>query len=200
MRTNRRPNRVKEEGAQPGGAITGLPRRGKSGQGHSNSNGRRADAPEYPIPERRGPDLPLPPQVDPSKLSAAERERLETAEQVIERGYPIVLLHGARNYRCACYKGEVCEHPGKHPVGRGWNENPNRTVPELRCAVWSRMGKETNFGCLLLEEQRLLFLDEDNKKGKKGRETLIQWGQELGIRFEDYLAQITPTGGNHYLF
>ena len=164
-----------------------------------NGTGEAAAAPEAPAPSS---------DADPSTDAAAEestapRSRgpvFEAACQYIERGYPIVLLHGVQGEACTCVKGTQCQSAGKHPVGNAWQKRAVRTVEDLQKRWDARHGKPTNIGVLLTDEDRALLIDVDVKANKRGDQTLKQWGQTLGIDFEQYLTQVTPTDGGHYAF
>jgi hypothetical protein len=133
--------------------------------------------------------------------SAADRGPLyDAACQYLERRYAIVLLHGTEGDACTCRKGAECRMPGKHPVSKGWTEHPIRTEKELRSAFDARLGRPTNIGIVLDRDSRLLLIDVDVKNGKRGRETLADWSRKLGLNFEEYLTQVTPSGGQHYPF
>ena len=126
----------------------------------------------------------------------------EAASDYIERGYAVVLLHGVEKNTCTCPKknGKPCQSPGKHPVGTAWQKNPIRGIEELRKRWDARNGKPTNIGILLSDASRLLLIDVDVKKGKKGLDSLAEWERKLGVNLTDHLAQVTPSGGQHYLF
>ncbi len=122
----------------------------------------------------------------------------EAACQYVERGYSVILLHGVKGDACTCPRGRRCASSGKHPVGTAWQKNPIRGVEELRKRWDARRGEPTNIGILLTEDQ--LLVDVDVKNDKKGLESLAEWERELGVDFTDYLAQVTPSDGQHYLF
>jgi replicative DNA helicase len=123
-----------------------------------------------------------------------------TALKYLEGGWPLVLLYGATADGCSCGRGPTCRNPGKHPIDLGWQNRPIRTAEELELRLAERGPAPTNIGVLLTDELRVLLVDEDNKNGKKGAETIQQWEEELGLSFRNCLLQETPSGGRHYLF
>lgn len=129
----------------------------------------------------------------PESISAAAR-------QYVERGYPIVLLHGVTSDACTCARGSRCPSPGKHPVERDWANRGIGSVEELLSRWQARNEKPTNIGVLLDESWRPLLIDVDVKDGKGGDETLREWQEYLGIDLDEFLVQRTPSGGAHYLF
>ena len=124
----------------------------------------------------------------------------EAARQYVERGYSVVLLHGVAGDSCACFKAAECPCPGKHPVGADWQKRAVRTVEELEKRWDARRGLPTNIGILVSHEQRVLDVDVDVKKGKRGLESLAAWEKRLEISLDPYLTQVTPSGGRHYVF
>jgi replicative DNA helicase len=129
-----------------------------------------------------------------------QRKALRTAAlEYLRRGWPLVLLHGATDLGCSCRRGSNCPSPGKHPIDRGWHNRPIRTPEELQVRLAERGTIPTNLGVVLTDEMRLLLVDEDNKNGKNGAETIRRWEEELNVCFRDYLLQETPSGGRHYL-
>ena len=126
----------------------------------------------------------------------------KAASDYIERGYAVVPLHGVEKNTCTCPKknGKPCQSPGKHPVERAWQRKPIRGIEELRQRWDARNGKPTNIGILLSDTSRLLLIDVDVKKGKKGLDSLAEWERKLGVNLTGHLAQVTPSGGQHYLF
>lgn len=147
---------------------------------------------DFEIPEF-DPDLFLP-------EDAQEAEKYRAALEYLERGYQLVLVYGTEEGVCSCFKGQSCGHAGKHPIGRGWTGKPIRSKSELATAWRDRGGRPTNIGSLLFDKLRLLLIDEDNKKGKKGSETIKEWESTLGFPLSPYQVQATPTNGKHYLF
>ena len=128
-----------------------------------------------------------------------EQLSFQAAQTYVGLGYPIVLLYGVRGEACACREGVACRNAGKHPIGSAWKEKAIRTKEELARRWKMRRGAPTNIGLLLTEGMRLLLIDEDNKNGKNGAAVIADWERKLGIRFDDFLVQHTPTGGKHYL-
>ena len=129
-----------------------------------------------------------------------ELSKFNAALEYIRCGYPIVLLHGVEGNTCTCGHGVHCPNPGKHPVGKRWAERAISSKEKLAKRWHNRRGQPTNIGILLHEDWRSLLIDVDKKKGKDGAKALGEWGEALGIRFDDYLMQNTPSGGEHYLF
>jgi hypothetical protein len=124
----------------------------------------------------------------------------DAASQYVQRGYPVVLLHGVQGAVCTCPRRSRCKSPGKHPVSLRWAQHAIRRVEELAAQWDARNGRPTNIGILLDDASRLLLLDVDVKNGKQGRETLAEWSRTLGVNLSRYLVQVTPNGGEHCLF
>lgn len=134
------------------------------------------------------------------RKSASNQRTYKAAVQYISRGYGVVLLHGVHDGICTCATGVACAAAGKHPVEKAWQRTPITSKQRLAAKWERRHDLPTNVGILLREEDRLLLLDIDTKKGKNGDQTLTTWSAELDIDFDKYLLQTTPSGGSHYLF
>jgi hypothetical protein len=144
---------------------------------------------------------PVPPAAGTASTASPSRGPVfDAARQYIERGYPVVLLHGVQDGACTCLRGAQCQSAGKHPVANAWQEHAARTVEVLQECWDNRFGTRTNIGVLVADEDRVLLIDVDVKGDKQGDQTLKDWGHELGIDFEQYLTQVTPSGGRHYAF
>lgn len=129
-----------------------------------------------------------------------ERRIHKAAIEYVARGYAIVPLHGVSRGRCTCRRGAKCKSPGKHPIRGRWQVRTLRSQTQLASYFRSRGGRPTNIGVLVSVEQRLLLVDVDRKKGKRGDETIKEWERKLGIDLCSQMVQQTPSGGWHCLF
>jgi hypothetical protein len=152
----------------------------------------------------RGDPIATPPNSGdgPGKLATtvSQDPTREAALQYVDHEFDVVLLHGVEGSACTCPRGAQCRSPGKHPLDKNWLNRAVRTREELRTRWTTRDGKPTNLGILLTTGSRLLLIDVDVKDGKKGPASLAEWERVLGIDFSNYLTQLTPSGGRHYLF
>lgn len=73
--------------------------------------------------------------------------------------------------RCTCARGALCRHPGKHPVGKAWDDRASADPGVVELWDWEGM----NVGVAPGEEE-LAILDFD---GPEGLATLEQLGRTL---------------------
>jgi hypothetical protein len=147
----------------------------------------------------------------------------ETAEKLLERGFPLVPLRpvyfeklGARG-ECNCnYQGTGRNHPqceknggGKHPYGKGWSDAEERKGrPDLFTAeTWWEL-PTLNLGVVTgieIQPGKYLFiLDVDvvnqaTGEAKRGRESLAYLEQRLGA-LPPTVSVVTGSGGLQFYF
>jgi hypothetical protein len=136
----------------------------------------------------------------PEPVSDTERVIHRAALEYLRRGYALIPLHGVQEGACTCRKGTACRSPGKHPIRKDWTKRAIRSPIELARLFRTRDGRPTNLGIFLDPKLRLLLLDIDAKSGKDGPRTIQTWAGDLGVDFDKYRIQDTPSGGWHVLF
>jgi hypothetical protein len=87
----------------------------------------------------------------------------------------------------------------KYPAIPAWQIKATRD-PEQITTWWARRNfnigiSTSHFG----EDQALVVVDVDNKKGKNGHDTVLQLELQ-GKEFPATLSQVTPTGGSHLIY
>lgn len=105
-------------------------------------------------------------------------------------GWYVVQCYGANGSTCTCYKGDDCDTPGKHPVGKGWGDTA--TVDEDVLADWFDGEKNRNIGVLLGPKSGIVDIEFDCEEG---RETAEKFGLDKA-----YTPTYTSKRSTHRLF
>ena len=92
------------------------------------------------------------------------------ALQYAARGWPVVPLYSVEDGICACARGELCQHPGKHP--RTPNGVHDATADRKRIKAWLQKWPGANFGIATGRPSGILVLDIDGKVGKASLQAL----------------------------
>jgi len=83
-------------------------------------------------------------------------------------GWRALLLAAVTRRGCSCRKAEGCEHPGKHPLVRDWQDRATDD-PDRLVADFARYGTDWNVGLLcgvplrVLDGRALIVLDVDSE-------------------------------------
>jgi len=128
---------------------------------------------------------------------------LQLLHSYIDRGWPVLPLHGIKDGACTCKKRKNCDRSaGKHPIGKLVpNGVLNATLDKAVVSEWYRIAPYANWGirtgCALPGGGYLIALDTDPRNG--GDETL---GAIQGIKgkLPETPIQITGSRGTHHLF
>ncbi len=130
------------------------------------------------------------------------------AVSYIARGFRVVSLYGIvplgtygqgkraitiDKPQCACQLGAKCQHPGKHPRFKKWQNGQEWTLDEIN-REWTSFD---NIGILTGEESRIWALDVDPRHG--GDQSLIELITEFG-RITHTLEIATGGGGRLLIF
>jgi putative DNA primase/helicase len=116
---------------------------------------------------------------------------VETAIQLVELGLAVCPAYGIQNGRCTCQRGPECQRPGKHPIGKAWQESGLTDPDEVEKAF-----RESHNISVLTGARYggLCVLDVDGDAGRASLAELV--GKEPLVT----LSVVTGSGGAHYYF
>ncbi len=120
---------------------------------------------------------------------------LVEALAAIERGWPVLPVHGIRGGACTCSKGAKCKDTGKHP--RTKNGLKDARAEEGTIREWWREWSEANLGIRTGETSRLVVLDVAPRHG--GDATLVRLTDDHSP-LPYTIRQVTGSGGKHVFF
>jgi putative DNA primase/helicase len=110
-------------------------------------------------------------------------------------GLRVIPLHTIEDGACTCLMGKDCEHKGKHPRIKQWEQLASSD--ELQIAKWWRQWPKSNIGLMTGEGGRLFVLDVDDRNG--GGDSLFALEQTIG-KLDCSLIVTTGSGGRHYYY
>lgn len=116
---------------------------------------------------------------------------VDAAIQLVELGLAVCPAYGLRDGHCTCRRGRDCERPGKHPIGKAWQESGLTDPDEVEKAF------NDGHNISVLTGARyggLCVLDVD---GEAGRASLAQLAGAEPIVTP---SVVTGSGGAHYYF
>jgi hypothetical protein len=109
--------------------------------------------------------------------------QLKDALKLAKKGFYVFPVHGN----------------GKLPRFKGWQEQAT-TDPKEILKLWKKLHRNIGiFTSKYKENEALVVVDVDVKKGKEGDKTLKRMQKE-GLSFPKTLTQKTPTGGLHLIY
>jgi putative DNA primase/helicase len=135
----------------------------------------------------------------PSKLVRAKATKSNKLKKYALRyaakGLAVVPMHSVQDGFCTCYRGDACDHKGKHPrTSHGVKDASTDRSQILR---WWKEYPKANIGIATGKVSGITVLDIDPRNG--GRKTLKRLESKLGKTTASVIAE-TGGGGAHYYF
>lgn len=120
---------------------------------------------------------------------------VEIAQRHVAEGHVVIPVHGVGpdGLTCSCPKGRTCKHPGKHPVGDGWEQR--RDGLDLLKQLVAK-GRRVNVG-ILPGPSGLFVIDVDPRNG--GQETMAALKAHHGPLPKSKAVR-TGSGGYHLYY
>jgi len=117
------------------------------------------------------------------------------AAAYVQRGWKVIALHDVSAGCCSCQDGQYCTSPGKHPIGRVWQNDYLSTAPDVFAAWAARPA--ANVGIVTGPASGIWVLDVDPDHG--GSERLAELVARFGPLPDTYTVS-TGSGGTHYYY